>query len=120
MEARSLATLPERLRELSRDHIRPVRIWTTRNRNTPPDALDALARDSDPLVRWNAVLHPTMPESGLRYLADAEAAEHSWFIVRERVIAHPNCGRELQHELRGLGVKREGWLVQQYRSRTRA
>jgi hypothetical protein len=110
LEARNAATPADRLRTLAHDEIRPVRLWTARNIACPADVLDRLARDDDSSVRWAALGNPAMPESGLRYLAQLEAAEtwlhpHDWFVVRRFVRKHPNASRRFRRELGRLGVR---------------
>jgi hypothetical protein len=96
----------DRLRSLAVDEIRPVRLWTARSPLTPPDALDRLARDEDSSVQWNALINPNLPDTGLRWLADLEAekAGARWFILRERIVHHPNASEPLRAELVAAGA----------------
>ncbi|MEV0748362.1 hypothetical protein OG778_17585 [Streptomyces sp. NBC_00184] len=96
----------ERLRSLAVDEIRPVRLWTARSPLTPPDALDRLARDMDSSVQWNALINPNLPDTALRWLADLEAkkAGTRWFILRERIVHHPNASEALRAELVAVGA----------------
>jgi hypothetical protein len=61
LEARDANTTHDRLRELAHDVIRPVRLWTARNPNTPPDALIILSTDPDETVRWNVLMNRSAP-----------------------------------------------------------
>ncbi|GAA0932700.1 hypothetical protein Vau01_123280 [Virgisporangium aurantiacum] len=61
LEAWDPKTTHDRLRELAHDVIRPVRLWTARNPNTPPDALTILSTDPDETVRWNFLLNRSTP-----------------------------------------------------------
>ncbi|MFE9483758.1 hypothetical protein ACFYNM_34850 [Streptomyces spororaveus] len=96
----------ERLRSLAVDEIRPVRLWTARSPLAPPDALDRLARDVDASVQWNALINPNLPDTALRWLADLEAkrAGTRWFILRQRIVHHPNASEALRAELVALGA----------------
>ncbi|WP_328551128.1 hypothetical protein [Streptomyces sp. NBC_00358] len=96
----------ERLRSLAVDEIRPVRLWTARSPLAPPDALDRLARDEDSSVQWNALINPNLPDTVLRWLADLEAkkAGTRWFILRERIVHHPNASEALRAELVAVGA----------------
>lgn len=106
LEARSPDVTVERLRLLAVDEIRPVRLWTARSLLTPPDALDLLARDEDSSVQWNALINPHLPESALRWLADLEAerAGSRWFLLRQRIVHHPNACESLRSELVAAGA----------------
>lgn len=111
LEARDARTSSKRLAVLATDEIRAVRVWTARHRRCPATSLDALARDYDVLVRWNALSNVAMPEGALRYLAEVEAAEYEarnldarYAVIRVRVLRHPNAGRNLKRELRESGV----------------
>ena len=113
LEARSPATPADRLRDLAADELRPVRLWVARNPRCPSDALDALARDEDRTVQWNVLLNAGTPAPALWFLADlekqeAERSSHPWFIVRSKVLAHPNAGWKLKWELLRLGVRPSG------------
>lgn len=122
LEARSPATPPDRLRELSTDPVRPVRLYVARNPNSPSDALEALAADKDVHVRWCVLFNPNAPEAALRRLAEAEAEEErerkevrerngarESFIVRSRVLLHSNAGRHLRRELKRAGARKPRW-----------
>ncbi|WP_412538916.1 hypothetical protein R8Z50_24050 [Longispora sp. K20-0274] len=119
VEARADTTSAARLRSLATDEIRPVRVWVARNDNTPPDALDLLARDPDEIVRWYALLHPRTPSSALEWLADEENRRYGgrWFLVRDRVVHHPNAPEPLRRSLLRAGACRTcsptcpGWRV---------
>jgi hypothetical protein len=106
LDARRVEASADRLRELASDEIRPVRLWTARNRLAPPDALDRLARDEDSSVRWNALLNPHLPDAALRWLAEHEMREAGtrWFIYRERIVHHPNTSDALRAELLAVGA----------------
>ncbi|MFC6021636.1 hypothetical protein ACFP2T_36410 [Plantactinospora solaniradicis] len=108
LEARSAVTIPERLRGLADDPIRPVRLWVARNPRTPPDALDRLLHDSDSWVQWNALLHLDTPGTALERLADDEAATYGsrTFHHRSLVAHHPNASTELRHRLVQQGACR--------------
>ena len=84
LEARDATTSHDRLRGLARDVIRPVRLWTARNPNTPPDA----------------------PLRALLAMADGEAAyaPAGCFIVRHKVAHHPNTSADLRAHLLTAGV----------------
>jgi hypothetical protein len=92
LEARDVKASPDRLRELARDIIRPVRLWTARNPNTPPDSLIILSADTDSTVKWNVLLNRSTPPQALHAMADQEAASApaGWFIIRHKVVHHPN------------------------------
>lgn len=112
LEARSLGATEQRLRELARDDIRPVRLWAARNDRCPPDGLMNLAKDQDSIVRWNALMNASMPGAGLQLLSELEAKECSnsaepRFTVRSKVLAHPNVDGLLADHLRDLGVRPE-------------
>jgi ribosomal protein S18 acetylase RimI-like enzyme len=119
LEARSTATSSARLAELARDEIRPVRLWTARNHNTPPSALDHLMRDEDSDVRWNALLHPRTPARALIRAVDD-------VIYRENVAHHPNTPEDLRRDLRAAGVCPNcspacpGWRVYTHREPRRS
>ncbi|MBF9132417.1 hypothetical protein I0C86_26215 [Plantactinospora sp. S1510] len=108
LEARSAETIPERLRGLAGDPIRPVRLWVARNPRTPPDALDRLLHDSDSSVQWNALLHLATPGTALERLANDEAAKYGsrTFHHRSLVAHHPNASTELRHRLAQQGACR--------------
>ncbi|GAA0909426.1 hypothetical protein [Virgisporangium aurantiacum] len=108
LEARDAKTTRDRLRELAHDVIRPVRLWTARNPNTPPDALTILSTDPDETVGWNVLLNRSTPLEGLQAMADAETASApaDWFIVRHKVAHHPNTSAELRSQLLAVGVCR--------------
>jgi hypothetical protein len=108
LEARSETTAISRLRVLAGDDIRPVRLWTARNRNAPPDALDRLSRDEDHSVRWNALLHRGLPAGALEAMAAAEAAVHGsrWLIARAHIVHHPNVPTTLRQQLLDAGACR--------------
>jgi hypothetical protein len=108
LEARSSETIPERLRRLADDPIRPVRLWVARNPKTPPDALDRLLHDSDSWVQWNALLHPDIPGTALEHLADEEAAKYGsrTFHHRSLIVHHPNASAQLRHHLMHQGACR--------------
>ena len=108
LEARSATTTTERLRTLAGDEIRPVRLWTARNWNTPPDALDALARDTDSTVRWNALLNPRTTAHTLDWIALREATEApaGLFIERGHIVHHPNTPADLRRDLLAAGACR--------------
>jgi hypothetical protein len=84
-----------------------VRLWTARNRNAPPDALERLSRD-DESVRWNALLHRGLPAGALEAMAIAEAAAHGsgWFIARGHIVHHPNVPTSLRQQLLDAGACR--------------
>ncbi|MFI5846091.1 hypothetical protein ACIA8K_40950 [Catenuloplanes sp. NPDC051500] len=92
-EARSTGTTEQRLCELAIDPMRPVRLWTARNPNTPPGALDVLIQDEDHSVRNSALFHPRTPAAALERAAQQEADEAE--AVRHLVAHHPtrrhNC-----------------------------
>ena len=96
----------ERLRSLAVDEVRPVRLWAARSPLAPPDALDLLARDVDSWVRWNALVNPNLPDTGLRWLADLEAktAGTRWFLLRSLIVHHPNASEALRAELVAVGA----------------
>ncbi|MFF5235518.1 hypothetical protein [Dactylosporangium sp. NPDC000521] len=112
LEARSPSTSVERLSVLATDEIRPVRLWTARNWNTPPEALSTLAQDEDETVRWNTLLNPRTPADALQAMAQQEAATApaNWFVVRHRVVHHPNTDSALREELFAAGAC-AGWLA---------
>jgi hypothetical protein len=118
LEARSSDVTEGRLRELAHDEIRPVRLWTARSRLCPGDALVALAHDEDSSVSWNALHNAAMPDAGLRYLCEREAERNRhqtpFFIVRARVLAHPNTSPQLAEQLRELGVVAEPSMVRYF------
>ncbi len=125
LEARSPDVTEERLRELAHDEIRLVRLWTARSSRCPGDALVALAQDEDSTVSWCALHNAAMPEVGLRYLCDREAERDREdrtpsFIVRARVLAHPNTSTQLAEELRELGVVAEPWMVRYFMNQRQA
>jgi len=126
LEARSPDVTDERLREPTHDEIRPVRLWTARSSRCPGDALVALAHDNeDSTVRWCALHNAAMPEVGLRYLCEREAERDRKdrtpsFIVRARVLAHPNTSTQLAEQLRELGVVAEPWMVRYYMNQRQA
>jgi hypothetical protein len=60
---------------LAHDIIRPVRLWTARNPNTPPDALISLSASTDSTVQWNVLLNRSAPLRALQIMADEEAAD---------------------------------------------
>ncbi len=115
LEARSIRTPAARLRELAVDEIRPVRVWTARNHNTPPDALDSLADDGDEIVRWNALLNGRMPATALARVARDRHRRR--YVVRRLIAHHGNTPGELRRELREDGVCEDcspecpGWSV---------
>lgn len=106
LEARDAKTADDRLRELARDVIRPVRLWTARNPNTPPGALIVLSTDPDETVKWNVLLNRSTPLQGLQMMAEEEAASApaGWFIVRHKVVHHPSTSAELRAQLLTAGV----------------
>jgi hypothetical protein len=106
LEARDATTSRDRLRELARDIIRPVRLWTARNPRTPPDALIILSADTDSTVRWNVLLNRSTPLQALQAMADGEAtnAPAGWFIVRHKVAHHPNTSAQLRAQLLTVGA----------------
>jgi hypothetical protein len=106
LEARDATTSHDRLRELAHDIIRPVRLWTARNPNTPPDALIILSADTDSTVQWNVLLNRSTPLQALQAMADGEAtdAPAGWFIVRHKVAHHPNASAELRAQLFTAGA----------------
>ncbi|WP_181697075.1 hypothetical protein [Nocardia sp. GTS18] len=108
LETREPETLPDRLRELAVDTVRPVRLWTARNPNTPPDALALLVIDQDEHVRWNAILDPGVPTDALRPAAELEARMYgdASILFRELVAHHPNVSDELRAELIEAGTCR--------------
>jgi exosome complex RNA-binding protein Csl4 len=59
-----------------------------------------------------------MPEAGLRYLCEREAERRKdrtpSFIVRARVLAHPNTSTQLAEQLRELGVVAEPSMVRYF------
>jgi hypothetical protein len=125
LEARSPDVTGGRLRELAHDDIRPVRLWTARSRRCPGDALVALAHDEDSSVSWNALHNAAMPEAGLRYLCELEAERDRQdrtpsFIVRARVLAHPNTPPQLAKQLRELGVVPEPSMVRYFMNQRQA
>jgi len=78
-----------------------------------------LAHDDDPHVQWNALMNAALPDAGLRHLCQLEADECGsarvpWFIVRSRVLSHPNVSAELAEHLRELGAIPDPWLVRFY------
>lgn len=89
-EARSCATTPERLRVLAADEVYPVRVYAAGNPHTPPDALDAIAREGDRYLRWVVVLNRSAPESALRLMIAVEAGSDS------KLVHHPNAPEELR------------------------
>jgi hypothetical protein len=109
-EARSTDTTEQRLRELAADPMRPVRVWTARNANTPPDALTNLLEDADHSVRSAALYHPRTPAAALALLArqeaeKAEAARLPNATAKRHVVAHhPNTPPQLRDELIAAGV----------------
>ncbi|SDS87410.1 hypothetical protein [Actinoplanes derwentensis] len=110
-EARSTATTEQRLRELAADPIRPVRVWTARNPNTPPDAVATLLQDADCSVRNEALYHLRTPAVALELLArqeaeEAEAARLPNTAAKKRhvVAHHPNTPPQLRDELIAAGV----------------
>jgi hypothetical protein len=125
LEARSPDVPEQRLRELAHDEIRPVRLWTARSNRCPGDALVALAHDEDPNVSWSALHNAAMPEAGLRYLCEREAERDRKdrtpsFIVRARVLAHPNTPPQLAEQLRELGVVPEPSMVRYFMNQPHA
>jgi hypothetical protein len=125
LEARSPDVTEQRLRELAHDEIRPVRLWTARSSRCPGDALVALAHDEDSTVRWNALHNAAMPAAGLRYLCEWEAERDRegripFFIVRARVLAHPNTPTQLAEQLRELGVVAEPRMVRHFMNQRQA
>jgi hypothetical protein len=109
LEARSTTTSAARLRSLARDEIRPVRLWTARNHNAPPDALDLLTQDSDRQVQWNALRHTRTPAQALERMAREEAVKSGdrWFIDRQLIAHHPNAPEPLRQSLFQAGVCRD-------------
>ncbi|GIE78501.1 hypothetical protein Aph02nite_44510 [Actinoplanes philippinensis] len=107
-EARSIDTTEQRLRELATDPIRPVRLWTARNPNTPPNAVAILLQDADRGVRNEALYHLRAPAAALEVLArrEAEAAELPNATTHKRhvVAHHPNTPLPLRDELIAAGV----------------
>ncbi|MEU4623044.1 hypothetical protein AB0G04_24110 [Actinoplanes sp. NPDC023801] len=105
LEARDRRCPPDRLRELARDEVRPVRLWAARNPSTPTDALDFLARDADDNVRFNVLLNPHTPDSALRWLADQEDERYGSRHApdRQRILHHPGASVELRDELVAAG-----------------
>ncbi|MGY0235549.1 hypothetical protein [Longispora urticae] len=119
VEARATTTSADRLRALARDEVRPVRVWAARNLNTPPDALDLLTRDPDEIVQWNALLHPRTPAPALERLTEDENRRYGgrWFVIRDRVVHHPNTPEPLRESLYRAGACAtcsptcDGWRV---------
>ena len=102
-----------------------MRLWTARSGRCPEDALVALAHDKDGSVSWSALNNAATPEVGLRYLCEREAERDRkdrtpCFIVRARVLAHPNTSTQLAEELRELGVVAEPWMVRHYMNQRQA
>src|ERR1700742_4497297 len=101
---RSERTRAERMSGYARDEIRPVRT----GRREPTHA-DFCSRSTGPRRgspgAVECPLQSIAPRSGLRYLADLEAAEASggtnggWTVVRSRVAKHPNAGDGLRAEM---------------------
>ncbi|MFB4305641.1 hypothetical protein [Actinomadura sp. GTD37] len=109
LEARDLATSPDRLRVLADDEVGPVRVWAGLSPRTPPDALERLAHDEDDYVRRIAMLHPNTPEAALRHMAALETvrAGDRYFLDRETIAHHPNVSRALRNALVGEGTCRD-------------
>ncbi|MEU8658478.1 hypothetical protein AB0C31_17400, partial [Actinoplanes philippinensis] len=110
-EARSIDTAQQRLRQLATDPIRPVRVWTARNPNTPPDAVAILLQDADCAVRNEALYHLRAPAAALEGLARREAEEaeaarlpNATTHKRHVVAHHPNMPPPLRDELIAAGV----------------
>jgi hypothetical protein len=108
LEARSLATTPERLTELAWDDVPPVRLWASGNPNMPPDVLEALVRAGD--AGW-ALFNPSTLEPALRVAAERERseqllAERQSLWVRADCFRHPNASRAFRKELRKQGVEK--------------
>ncbi|WP_433797892.1 hypothetical protein [Actinoplanes sp. CA-252034] len=110
-EARSTDTTEQRLRELATDPLRPVRVWTARNPNTPPDVVAILLQDADCSVRNEALYHLRTPAAVLQVLARQEAEEVEAALLpngtthkRHVVAHHPNTPPQLRDELIAAGV----------------
>lgn len=124
LEARSLATTPERLAELAWDDVPPVRLWASGNPNTPPDVLEALVRAGDD--GW-ALFNPSTPERALRVAAERERSEqllasHQFLWVRANCYRHPNASRAFRRELREQGVEeyvRQMWGARPWKGRAK-
>ncbi|MEV6304093.1 hypothetical protein AB0M02_32140 [Actinoplanes sp. NPDC051861] len=106
LEARSPETPVERLRELSGDAVRPVRLWVARNPRTPADALDRLLADADSWVQWNALLNVGAPGAALERLAAEEQAQFDDRVFHHRslVAHHPNAPDDLRRRLLEQGA----------------
>ncbi len=90
-EARRPDVGAQRLRELARDPVRPVRLLVAQHPATPPDALTGLLADPDEQVVWSALLNRATPAEALAAHA-AGASELELSLMAH----HPNAPRHLR------------------------
>ena len=119
VEARDLATPPDRLLQLAHDPWRPTRIAVAVHPFAPTEAIDLLLADGDANVSWRAVQHPAASGPALASAADAEArtqqaAGTSYNFLRSYVVHHPRAPDDVRDTLLrdgACGCTTGGWCA---------